>query len=124
VITGLLFWPATHGPFLFDDFANLRHLALLGQQLDPSSIGRYLHAFVGNPGRPLGALSFLIDDQAWPTSATPFKQTNLLLHLLVGTCVFVLARSLAQNDARIAHRAALAALGATALWLLSPMQLA
>lgn len=122
--TAVLFWPATHGPFLFDDFANLRHLALLGNQPDLSSLGRYLSAFVGNPGRPLGALSFLIDDQAWPAFAAPFKQTNLLLHLLVGVCVFVLARSLVRLDPGIAHRAALAALAVTALWLISPMQLA
>src|SRR5690606_31168209 len=122
--TAALFWPATHGPFLFDDFANLQHLALLGNQPDLSSVGRYLHAFVGNPGRPLGALSFLINDQAWPAIAAPFKQTNLLLHLLTGICIFVLARSLARLDLRIAQRAAPVALAATALWLISPMQLA
>ena len=63
VLASLLFWPAIHGPFLFDDYSNLQNLALLGSQPDLAAAGRYLHAFVGNPGRPLGALSFLIDDR-------------------------------------------------------------
>lgn len=124
VCAALLLWPATHGPFLFDDYANLQHLALLGDHPDIAAVGRYLHDFVGNPGRPLGALSFLIDDQAWPALPGPFKRTNLLLHLLTGTCAFVLARSLVRLDARLAPHTAMVALGATALWLVSPMQLA
>lgn len=124
VCVGLLLWPATHGPFLFDDYANLRNLASLGAHPDAASIGRYLHDFVGDPGRPLGALSFLIDDQAWPALPEPFKRTNLLFHLLTGTFVFMLARASVRLDASLERRAALIALVATAAWLLSPMQLA
>lgn len=117
-----LSWPALAGPFLFDDFSNLRHLRMLGGKLDWQSLANYAAQYRSEPGRPLSMLSFVINDYAWPSDPWSFKYTNLMLHLLVGVLVFGFTRCLAHL--RTGPRAAnLAALLATAGWLLHPMQL-
>lgn len=149
VVSLWLLWPGIHGSFLFDDFPNLQNLREVGDVFTRESIGRYLALWQGNPGRPLAALSFLVEDHAWPTDPEAFKRDNLLLHLLVGLGVFALSRRLARLyvDGRDADSATpvgaghapdrsagtgrghdtrlddWAALAATAMWLLHPMQL-
>lgn len=120
--TNVLSWPALTGPFLFDDFPNLQHLAMLGGQLDWHSLANYMAQYKGEPGRPLSMLSFVINDFAWPSEPWSFKYTNLMLHLLVGVLVFGFARSLARLRVDTS-RADLAALLAMAAWLLHPMQM-
>lgn len=118
-----VFWPAIHGPFVFDDFPNLRNLTHVAGELDWAHIGEYLASFNGNPGRPLATLTFLIEDSNWPTVPLAFKRDNLLLHLLAGVLVFALARALARRWQRTRDRADLVGLATMALWLLHPMQL-
>lgn len=118
-----VFWPAIYGPFVFDDFPNLGNLTHVAGVLDAQHIGEYLAAFNGNPGRPLAALSFLIEDADWPTVPLAFKRDNLLLHLLVGVLVFALARSLARRWPRTREHADIVGLATMALWVLHPMQL-
>lgn len=120
-LTLYLSLPALTGPFLFDDFPNLERLALLEGSLDWAHIRTYLVSFPGMPGRPLSALSFLINDSAWPTSSFSFKYTNLMLHLLCGVMVFGLVRTLAKAYKPDAPE--WLALLTTAAWLLHPMQL-
>lgn len=118
-----LLWPGIFGPFVFDDFPNLQNLRKLGDQFTRESIGRYLAAWQGNPGRPLAALSFLIEDHAWPTDPEAFKRNNLLWHLLVGIGVFTLARKLAGLYASGRPYAEWIGLASMTLWLIHPMQL-
>lgn len=120
--TVALSWPALTGPFLFDDFPNLQHLAELQGKLDWRSLAHYMSLFAGDPGRPLSMLSFVINDFAWPSEPFGFKYTNLLLHLLVGTLIFGFSRALAHLHTDRAS-ADLTALLAVAAWLLHPMQL-
>ncbi len=118
------FWPATTGPFVFDDFPNLQNLAELGGHINRESLGYYLYAFLDNPGRPLAALSFLIEDSTWPTLPAAFKRDNILFHLVAGTLVFWLALLLAKlRNRETAMVPAVIALACTAMWLLQPMQL-
>lgn len=121
----LTYWitqPALTGPFVFDDYPNLQNLARIGGSFDPTRMADYLQAFTGNPGRPLSALSFLIDDYAWPSDPAAFKRTNLLLHLLAGLVVLGAVRSLARPVCGERSATIAAALTAAA-WLLHPMQL-
>ncbi len=120
--TAAAFWPALTGPFVFDDFPNLENLRQLEGRIDRDSVGLYLYSFVGNPGRPLAALSFLIEDASWPTSPEAFKRNNVLFHLLCGCLVFLLTRNLATEDTRSAPLAPWIALACTAMWLLHPFQ--
>lgn len=118
-----LLWPGITGPFIFDDFPNLQNLRELGDQFTRESIGRYLAAWQGNPGRPLAAISFLIEDHAWPTDPEAFKRNNLLWHLLVGIGIFALGRKLADLYPHSRDGANWIALVAMAFWLIHPMQL-
>lgn len=118
-----LFQPATTGPFVFDDFPNLGNLNQLGGVINRSSLGQYLAAFTGSPGRPLAALSFLIEDSAWPTAPGPFKQNNVLWHLLCSVLVFALSLRLARALPRTAPHAGVIALVTMAAWAAHPMQL-
>lgn len=120
-------WPGVHGPFLFDDYPNLKNLAELNGRPTLRSIGVYLSLFPGDSGRPLAALSFLLNDVDWPSEPYGFKVTNLLIHLLNGVLVFGLARTLgratgAPTDPAHCVRIKFAALAAAAIWLLSPIQ--
>src|SRR5690606_815969 len=51
-----------------------------------------------------------------------FKLHNLLLHCLTGAAVYGLLRKLLSHDASSGPRYRLAALAATCLWLLHPLQ--
>lgn len=117
----LLLRPALQGPFLFDDFPNLGHLAILGYDIR-SNIGDYLAAFEGNPGRPLAALSFLLNDTAWPSFAYSFKQTNLLIHILNGLLLLGLLIRLQKAAPSLPQHIAWPLLAMTA-WLFHPIQI-
>lgn len=126
VATALVLWPAVHGPFLFDDFPNLQNLAELNGHPTFRNIGVYTSLFPGVLGRPLSALSFLLNDVAWPSEPLGFKVTNLLIHLLNGVLVFGLARALGNaraTDVVARRRTDVAALACAAFWLLSPIQI-
>lgn len=121
--TMALFWPATRGPFVFDDFPNLQNLAQLQGTPDLPHLRRYLAAFNGNPGRPLATLSFVIEDAAWPTDPAPYKRNNILWHMLAGVLLFALARQLAALHSKTAEYRDQIALATAAMWLLHPLQL-
>ena len=118
------YWPGLKGAFLFDDFANLDALGDYGTIDNLQNFIDYvLGGTAGPSGRPLSLLSFLIDDNAWPSQPWQFKYTNLLLHLLNGVLLFwvlykiLIFRITTYND-RIA--APWIALLASGLWLLHP----
>jgi tetratricopeptide (TPR) repeat protein len=124
-----LYWPALHGPFLFDDFPNLAALTSVDHVDSWRDLGIYLSQPRSFPGRPLAMLSFLLQKAAWPDHPFPFKIVNLGLHLLCGLLVYRLTSMLARryladvNASTESDRSAsLAALLATAAWLLNPMQ--
>lgn len=123
LVTTVLSWPALSGPFLFDDFPNLEHLATLNGRLDWASLANYASLYRSEPGRPLSMLSFVINDFDWPSSPWPFKYTNLMLHLLIGVLIFGFTRTLARLRTTAAPHADIIALLTTAAWLLHPMQL-
>lgn len=127
LVTALLMWPGVHGPFLFDDFPNLQNLSELNGHISLRNIGVYTSLFPGVLGRPLAAVSFLLNDVSWPSEPLGFKITNLLIHLLNGVLVFGLARAVGRargrDDATIQTRVDMVALVCMAFWLLNPIQI-
>lgn len=123
LLTCVAYAPGLHGGFLFDDFANLPVLGSTGPVDNWPAFWRYITSGTADPtGRPLTLLSFLLNAHDWPTAPFAFKCTNLLLHLINGSLLYVLLGCLTgkivgkQNSTR--HAVAL--IGA-ALWLLHPL---
>jgi protein O-mannosyl-transferase len=121
LLTGyiVLLWPGLHGPFLFDDIPNLQNLATYAGQAD--NLGEYLAVFQGSPGRPIATLSFLINDNAWPSNPFAFKYTNVLLHLLNGVVLFGLMRQLQAAKSSLPQNIFWPLL-VMAAWLFHPIQ--
>lgn len=84
-LTWAIYLPGLHGGFLFDDMPNLSELGTRGGIENWESFKSFVfHGAAGPLGRPISLASFLLDDNFWPSVPAPFKQTNLLLHLLTG----------------------------------------
>lgn len=123
IVAMLVFWPSLSGPLVFDDYVVLIALGEDGGVTDFNKLLVFVTSFASTPGRPLSMLSFLLNDQYWPTVPWSFKYTNLLIHLLNGVLVFVLAQQLARLMMRDETRVLWIALGTMALWVFHPMQL-
>jgi hypothetical protein len=128
-IAGLLlvywvYWPGLSGSFIFDDFNNLGALGARGEVDDFASLKHYLFSgFSGPTGRPVALLSFLLNDNAWPSEPESFKYTNVLIHLLNGTLLFALILTLLrfyEGQQRLSRHAKWAALLVAMFWLCHP----
>lgn len=122
-VTWIVYWPGLHGPFLFDDYANLPALGNFGGVRDWESFKQYaLTGIAGPTGRPLALISFLLNDNGWPSTPYSFKYTNVLLHLLTSILLFVLLRQLLAAFQPERSRAnEWIALSCAAFWLLHPL---
>lgn len=124
LLTLVVYWPGLSGPFLLDDFANLDALGKYNGVHNWETFKLYLFGYISGPGgRFLSLLSFLINDNGWPSNPLLFKYTNLLLHLLTGTLLtwLVYQLILARDPKRCENRAALTAIFSATLWLLHPL---
>lgn len=73
------------GNFLFDDYPNLQDLGNYGDINSWEKVRNFIsNGFSGPTGRPISLLSFLINDNTWPSVAYSFKLTNLYIHLING----------------------------------------
>lgn len=109
------------GPFLFDDEPNLSPMGAMGTIVDWTSFTSFVFGGGAGPsGRPLSLLSFLINDNTWPSVAAPFKYTSLCLHLICGLLLtwstYLLLRAVLFTEQRAAWLAVVAA----GLWTLHP----
>lgn len=116
-----LLWPGLEGGFLFDDYPNFRPFSEMGGINNADDVRTFVFGGSAGPtGRPLSLLSFLIEDNAWPSNPKLFKYTNLLLHLLNGALLswagLLLARFYGFNEKTAQQIALLNA----AIWLLHP----
>src|SRR5690606_2099767 len=122
LIAYFVYKPGLTGGFLFDDFPNLAPLGQQGGVRDWQSFSAFLSSgFSGPTGRPIALISFLLDDNAWPSQAAYFKQTNIYIHLLCGLLLAwstLLLMRLWGAEEKYATWIALLNMG---LWLLHPM---
>ena len=111
----------TKGDFLFDDEPNLKYLGELGGVHNWFTLKAYvLSGWSGPTGRPISLLSFLIDDNTWPSVAAPFKYTNLCFHLITGLLLAWATYLLLRAVRFVEARAAWVAVVAAGLWMLHP----
>ncbi|MBI5612366.1 MAG: hypothetical protein HY942_04770 [Gammaproteobacteria bacterium] len=114
------YWPGLAGGWVLDDQVNLAPLANLGD--DPTSWYVVLTTNGSGPlGRPLAMLSFAVDQFIHGGEVWSFKYTNLMIHVLCGALIFWLTGRLLQEH-RFAPQRWWFALGVSAMWLLTPMQ--
>ena len=113
--------PGLQGPFVLDDFSSIARLGDFGGVRDWETFKAFVFSGTSGPtGRPLSLLSFLIDGTNWPTEPSPFKRTNLVIHLLNGVLVgLVIAKVLEALDHDRSTVRAVVLLGA-GIWLLHP----
>lgn len=121
VLCAIVYWPGLHGPFVFDDFGSIATIGDQGGIRDWAAFKAYVFGgHTGPTGRPLALASFLIDATDWPADSWPFKRTNLVIHIMTGTLLYLLVQKLlglldyARRDSRWL------ALLTAAAWLLHP----
>lgn len=130
LVVGLVYWPGLSGPWLFDDFSNIRGNDFLRVgTLDWQSLRGAAGSRAAGPlGRPVAYVSFALDHYVHgDASPYAYKAVNLLIH---GVNVLLVAALLAGVFTRLAARqvlpvrlAAPAALALTTLWALHPIQI-
>lgn len=121
----ILLWPGLSGPFLLDDHSNINALVLIEKMGGGGpGIFHYLASGDAGPlGRPISLLSFLINDNAWPSDPSGFKFTNLMIHVLCGLVTFwlIFRISLAYG---LKNSAAMAcAWLSTLIWIVHPINI-
>jgi len=135
LLTALIYRPALHGPFVFDDQINVvnnQHL-----KLQTLSFDTLREAALSMPSglfsRPISMLSFALNyyverDTVSPFPlAYPFKATNLAIHLLNGVAIYFLTALLAgalhrrASPHTPASYAQWLALAVSSAWLLHPL---
>lgn len=115
-------WPGTAGNFLFDDYHNLNALKELGGITSLDDLKTFVFSGSAGPtGRPLAMLSFLIEDNAWPSNPTAYKTTNLLIHVLNGSLLAWAGLLLGRLYGLSEKRAQQLAIFNAAIWLLHPL---
>ena len=120
--TIIIYWLGLPGVFLLDDFLHLETMNTLGGVTNKESLLQYIFSHTsGSTGRPVSMLSFLLNDQYWPSSAASFKITNILLHTLTGIFIFLLIYKISKIISTTEKDSQHIALVGTALWLLHPL---
>lgn len=119
--TFFAYFPGLNGPFLFDDFPNLQPLNRNG---GVSSISDAMVFILGNEsgslGRPISMLSFLLNDNAWPSASFSYKYTNLMLHLVNGLLLFYLSFRLILTQTEDRRLGVFLAAFVCSAWLANP----
>jgi len=124
-LLGLLaFWPAVSGPWLLDDTKLQDSIAAIQAgglaELFGGQWQQHLFIDVSGIGRPL-TMATLAGNAMISAGPASFKAVNLVLHLITGSLVFLLVRSLAGIHYR-PETAGLFALIVALAWTLHPLQ--
>lgn len=111
--------PALGAAFGLDDVANLGELASVD---DRHSALRFVFSGNAGPlGRPIALASFLPQADALADGAGEFLVVNVFIHLLNGALLAAALALLSRTRGLEPRRAAIAAVGATAVWLFLPV---
>lgn len=118
-----VYFPGLSGPFLFDDYPNLSSLGLNGGVVDWYTFQSFVFGgFSGPTGRPISLLTFVFNSTDWPADPFSFKATNVVIHLINGTLVFLVTKKLilsvypSSNNNRLVWLALISA----SIWMLHP----
>lgn len=121
LLTFSLYLLGVNGPFLLDDFHNIEGIAIDGGVVQFDDLLRYVFGIDGlDFSRSLPRLTFVLNDQFWPSWPYFFKLTNIAIHLMNGLLIALLLTRLLPVwlSRKAAERVALLC---AALWLLHPL---
>ena len=124
ILTLFVYWPGLSGRFYFDDYGNLSALSAHGGVKNIETFLLFVFGGTSGPsGRPLSLLSFLINDNSWPSSPFSFKYTNLLIHLIIGCLLFWAAFLISETQKNIwdERKRLLVSVFVLVFWILNPM---
>src|SRR3972149_9152707 len=134
LIVFMLYHPGASGPYMLDDFMNLRkNTALKMDSLSISSISNAIFAMDAGPlYRPVSMLSFALNYYfTGNIEGSPIKLLNIIIHIITAWGVFLLSlmllRRLGMADDRsdtsggLIKRTSIAAVFIAALWLFHPL---
>lgn len=117
----VIYLPGLSGSFIFDDFPNLKDMGTYGDIDTWEKIRAFVQGGIAGPtGRPISLLSFLIDDNTWPSIAFGFKYTNLMIHLLNGVLLFWATFLLLKNYKYTENQVIWITLISSSIWVLHP----
>lgn len=121
ILAFLVYQPGLNGDFLLDDFPSLSALGIQGEVNNWNAFNAFvLGGSAGPTGRPIALLTFLIDDNTWPSVAAPFKYTSLCFHLITGFLLVWVIYLILRAVRFAEQRAVWVAVVAASLWLLHP----
>lgn len=131
ILAFLVYQPGLTGPFIFDDKPNIvDNRALHIDRLGINSVTEAAFSMGdGVSARPISMSSFAANYYVSGLNASDFKLTNLIIHLLIAVCLFILTKLILKayfqrhpnsSESLITNWVSL---GSTALWVLHPMNL-
>lgn len=138
ILSALVYAPGLSGPYAFDDYPNLLNNSYVQiKSLDSTSLYHAAYSLAAGPlKRPVSMLSFALNHYFAGSfdDSTPYKLTNLVIHVINGLLIFWLARlifqRLAESNRAQGHGLIASpgpsvwiAAGITLLWLVHPIQL-
>lgn len=120
-ITILVYVKGLQGGFIFDDYMNLEKLSIINGNLSLENIYHYFaYSDAGPIKRPISIFSFLIDAQNWPAEAYSFKRTNLIIHLLNGSLLYLFLSDLFKYKNYSTNKSLYIAGFSALIWLVHP----
>lgn len=121
LLTLACYWPGLQGGFLFDDTPNLKDLGAYGDVNGWEPFKSFVFSgWSGPTGRPISLMSFLLDDNTWPSQAPRFKPTNLAIHLLCGLVLAWATLLLLRRYGHDEQTAQWLAVFSASCWMLHP----
>lgn len=137
-LSALVYLPGISGPYSFDDYPNLLNNSYVQiKSLDPTSLYHAAYSLAAGPlKRPVSMLSFALNHYFAGSfdDSTPYKLTNLIIHITNGLLIFWLTYLIFQRLTQLNHGNAfqsivnnrtsiLIATAVALLWLIHPIQL-
>lgn len=138
ILSALVYLPGISGPYTFDDYPNLLNNSYVQiKSLDIDSLYHAAYSLAAGPlKRPVSMLSFALNHYFTGgfEDSTPYKLTNLIIHIINGLLVFWLTRMIFERLSQVNYGKALQGvvnaristwIAATValLWLIHPIQL-
>lgn len=137
-LSAFVYLPGISGPWIFDDYTNLIHNSYVKvQTLSTDAFYQAAYSLKAGPlQRPISMISFALNHYfaGGMNSTTPYKITNLVIHIINGLLVFWLLRLVFMRLAQVTPHSTfswskapqtvvLVAGAAAMLWLIHPIQI-